>query len=111
MGISISRCPITAALTLGLAGSLGISATSAFASAAKTASGTISSVTAKSDHLVVKVGKVGTKSDSFTTTAMSKIDLGSKKSVLDKLKVGDEVTVTYTAAGKILTATSVDATA
>jgi hypothetical protein len=108
MNISISRRLVAAALVLGLAGSVGIGATSAFASTVKSASGTISSVTAKSDRFVVKVG---TKSDSFTPTAMTKIDLGGKKSTLAKLKAGDKGTVTYAADGKALTATSVDATA
>lgn len=108
MGISNSRRLAAAALAVGLAGSIGIGATTAFAGTAKSASGTISSVTAKSDRLVVKVG---TKSDSFTTTSMTKVDLGGKTSSLAKLKAGDKVTVTYTAAGTKLTATSVDATA
>jgi predicted amino acid racemase len=72
------------------------------------ANGTISSFTAKTDRLVVKVG---TRSDSFMTTAMTKVDLGGKTSTLAKLKAGDKVTVTHTTTGKTLTATSLAATA
>ncbi len=108
MGVSISRRIAAGVLALGVAGSVGVGATSAFATAAKTASGTVKSVTVKSDHLVLTVG---TKSDSFTTTAMTKIDLGGKTSSLSKLKKGDKATVTYTTSGMTLTATLIDATA
>jgi Cu/Ag efflux protein CusF len=108
MGVSISRRIAAEVLAIGLAGSVGVGATAAFATSAKTASGTVKSVTAKSDHLVLSVGK---SSDSFTTTAMTKIDLGGKTSSLAKLKKGDKATVTYTTSGMTLTATSIDATA
>ena len=105
----ISRRVAAGAMALGLAGSaLGFGATTAFAATkAKSASGTISSVNAKNDKLVVKVG---TKSDIFKATAKTVIDLGGKKSTFAKLKAGDTVIVTYSNSGTTLLASKIAAT-
>lgn len=68
--------------------------------------GTVAAVDAKADQLTVKVGKA---SDVFTTTSKTAVTFAGKKVALAGLKAGEHVVVIYTAAGKVLDASSVAA--
>lgn len=68
--------------------------------------GTVAAVDAKADQLTVKVGKA---SDVFTTTSKTAVTFAGKKVALAGLKAGEHVVVVYTAAGKVLDASSVAA--
>ncbi len=72
--------------------------------ASRKASGIVTVVDAKTDKLTVKVGKA---SDVFTTTTKTVVTFAGKKSALAGLKAGEHVVVVYTAAGKVLDASSV----
>lgn len=80
-------------------------ATKAATKAVKVA-GTVAAVDAKADQLTVKVGKA---SDVFTTTSKTAVTFAGKKVALAGLKAGEHVVVVYTAAGKVLDASSVAA--
>jgi hypothetical protein len=68
--------------------------------------GTVAAVDTKADQLTVKVGKA---SDVFTTTSKTVVTFAGKKVALAGLKAGEHVVVVYTAAGKVLDASSVAA--
>ena len=108
MKTSVSKRIMPAILTLGLAGGVvGMSTGSAMAatkSAGHSATGVVSSVTAKTDKLTVKVGK---KSDNFKATAKTTVTIAGKKSTVAALKDGETVTVFYTVSGKTWTATTI----
>lgn len=99
-----------AALALGATGAvLAGTAGAAFAAAPRAphpVTGAVVSANAKAHELVVKVGKAD---DHFKTTTSTKVDVAGKTAALASLKAGEKVTVTFTAKGKVWTATAISA--
>lgn len=105
---SFSKRIAPAVLALGIAGGLVGASASAYAATASTAKGVVKTVNTKKDRLTVTVDK---KAVTYKDTTKTVITLGGKTSVFADLKAGDDVTVTFTTAGKAYTATEVAATA
>ncbi len=110
MTISLRTAVAPAVLALGAAGALlGASATSALAAKPTVhhaVAGVVVSTNAKAHELVVRVG---TSDDHFRDSAATKVVVAGKRAPLASVKRGEKVTVTYTVAGKVWTATAVTA--
>ncbi len=77
------------------------------AAKAPTASGTITAIDATANTVTIQTTKKqGDKSESFTVTSTTKIKKDKKAATLADFAVGDKVTIGYTEAAGVMTATS-----